>query len=175
MWQMSGKSTRLRKCGESRGVENPFGSGSSNRGESIPVGGGFQRGQRSLCNALSAAFSGCALHAACGRCGRKNPKKPAVSWHTILLARSSVLYLCDAAGGKGGSRLPQADIFSERRAGGPSGPYPAIFQKPPARQRSARPPLRGGSHRTGWSKKVMDEQRAFCEGMTFLIRRHKGI
>ena len=25
--------------------------------------------------------------------GRKNPMKPAVSWHTILLARSSVLYL----------------------------------------------------------------------------------
>ena len=31
---------------------------------SIPVGGRFQRGQRSL--------------------GRKNPKKPAVSWHTTL-------------------------------------------------------------------------------------------
>ena len=25
--------------------------------------------------------------------GRKNPMKPAVSWHTILLAKSSVLYL----------------------------------------------------------------------------------
>ena len=25
--------------------------------------------------------------------GRKNPKKPAVSWHTTLLAKSSVLYL----------------------------------------------------------------------------------
>ena len=25
--------------------------------------------------------------------GGKNPMKPAVSWHTILLARSSVLYL----------------------------------------------------------------------------------
>ena len=25
--------------------------------------------------------------------GRKNPMQPAVSWHTIVLARSSVLYL----------------------------------------------------------------------------------
>ena len=25
--------------------------------------------------------------------GRKNPMKPAVSWHTTLLAKSSVLYL----------------------------------------------------------------------------------
>ena len=26
--------------------------------------------------------------------GRKNPMKPAVSWHTTLPAKSSVLYLC---------------------------------------------------------------------------------
>ena len=50
-----------------------FGPGSSNRGGERPVGRGFQRRRRCL--------------------GRKNPMKPEVSWHTILLARSSVLYL----------------------------------------------------------------------------------
>lgn len=30
--------------------------------------------------------------------GRKNPMKPAVSWHTTLRTKSSVLYLCEGTG-----------------------------------------------------------------------------
>ena len=61
-----------------------FGPGSSNRGGERPVGWGIQRGQRSLGSGFQRRR----------RClGGKNPMKPAVSWHTILLARSSVLYL----------------------------------------------------------------------------------
>lgn len=80
---------------------NSFGSGSSNRGEEHPVGRGIQRGQRTLgsgfqrrrrCLGGRHPMEGSALR------GRKNPMKPAVSWHTILLARSSVLYLCEGDG-----------------------------------------------------------------------------
>lgn len=70
------------RCPE--GMEIPFGSGLSNRGESallagesngdsVPLGGGFQRRRRCL--------------------GRKNPMKPEVSWHTTFSEKSSVLYL----------------------------------------------------------------------------------
>ena len=59
-----------------------FGPGSSNRGGERPVGWGFQRGQRSLGSGFQRRQ----------RClGRKNPMKPAVSWHTTLFAKSSVL------------------------------------------------------------------------------------
>ena len=73
-----------------------FGPGSSNRGGERPVGWGIQRGRRSL-------GSGFQRRQRClggrnpkeGRAfrGRKNPKKPAVSWHTTLPTKSSVLYL----------------------------------------------------------------------------------
>ena len=70
-----------------------FGPGSSNRGGERPVGRGFQRGQRSLGSGFQRRR----------RClGRKNPMKPEVSWHTILLARSSVFMpLATVGGGKG--------------------------------------------------------------------------
>ena len=56
----------------------------SNRGEKRPVGRGIQRGQSTLGSGFQRRR----------RClGRKNPMKPAVSWHTTLLAKSSVLYL----------------------------------------------------------------------------------
>ena len=61
-----------------------FGSESSNRGEEHPVGWGFQRGQSTL-------GSGFQRRQSC--LGRKNPMKPAVSWHTTFLEKSSVLYL----------------------------------------------------------------------------------
>ena len=64
---------------------NSFGPGSSNRGGEHPVGWGIQRGQRSL--GRRHPMEGSALR------GRKNPMKPAVSWHTTLFAKSSVLYL----------------------------------------------------------------------------------
>ena len=75
---------------------NSFGSGSSNRGGECPVGWGIQRGQRSLgsgfqrrqsCLGGRHPMEGSTLR------GRKNPMKPAVSWHTTLSAKSSVLYL----------------------------------------------------------------------------------
>ena len=59
--------------------------GVSNRGGERPVGREFQRGQSTL--GRRHPMEGSALR------GRKNPKKPAVSWHTTLLAKSSVLYL----------------------------------------------------------------------------------
>ena len=80
----------------------------------------FGKAKQNVCDHFAHsvfAFWGGFQRRATALLGRKNPKKPAVSWHTILLARSSVLYLCAAAGGKGGSRLPQTDIFYERRAG----------------------------------------------------------
>ena len=61
-----------------------FGSGSSNRGEEHPVGWGFHWGQSTL-------GSGFQRRQSC--LGRKNPMKPAVSWHTTFLEKSSVLYL----------------------------------------------------------------------------------
>ena len=73
-----------------------FGSGLSNRGGKRPVGWGIQRGQRSLGSGFQRRrrclggwnpMEGSALR------GRKNPMKPAVSWHTTLPAKSSVLYL----------------------------------------------------------------------------------
>lgn len=59
--------------------------GVSNRGREHPVGWGIQRGQRSLGG--KHPMEGSTLH------GGKNPMKPAVSWHTTLRAKSSVLYL----------------------------------------------------------------------------------
>ena len=56
----------------------------SNRGKKHPVGWGIQRGQRTLGGGFQRRQS-CL--------GRKNPMKPAVSWHTTLLEKSSVLYL----------------------------------------------------------------------------------
>ena len=68
----------------------------SNRGEKRPVGWGIQRGRRSLgsgfqrrqrCLGGRHPMEGSALR------GGKNPMKPAVSWHTTLPAKSSMLYL----------------------------------------------------------------------------------
>ena len=88
---------------------NSFGSGSSNRGGECPVGWGIQRGQRSLGSGFQRRR----------RClGRKNPMKPAVSWHTTLLAKSSVLYLWRPwAAERGCSGKEQALSVSHRTGG----------------------------------------------------------
>ena len=70
---------------DSKGMANSFDSGSSNRGEStllavVSKGGG-------------AALAGGIQWRVAPLSGRKNPMKPAVSWHTTFLAKSSVLYL----------------------------------------------------------------------------------
>ena len=65
---------------------------------SIPVGGEIQRGQ--------------------GPLGRKNPKKPAVSWHTTLLAKYSVLYLHPRLTGKRSVSMKERSFcLSGKRAG----------------------------------------------------------
>ena len=58
--------------------------------------------------------------------GRKNPMKPAVSWHTILLARSSVLYLLRPLLPERGCCLTEQTISGDSRTGG--------FQVPPGRE-----------------------------------------
>ena len=64
----------------SRGAQ-PLGSGSSNRDERIPVGIGYPKGNS----------------VALGRGIQRGQRTP---WHTILLAKSSVLYLCGADGSR---------------------------------------------------------------------------
>ena len=69
---------------------HPIGAGSAllagdSKGDSVPLavvskGGG-------------AALAGGIQRRAAPLSGRKNPMKPAVSWHTTLFAKSSVLYL----------------------------------------------------------------------------------
>ena len=65
----------------SRGAQ-PLGSGSSNRDERIPVGIGYPKGNS----------------VALGRGIQRGQRTP---WHTILLAKSSVLYLLFREAGKG--------------------------------------------------------------------------
>lgn len=48
---------------------------------------------------------------------RKNPKKPAVSWHTTFPRKSSVLYLCGADGSRNCS-TPRKVWLQLRRSGG---------------------------------------------------------
>ena len=95
--------------------------GVSNRGGEHPVGWGIQRGQRSL-------GSGFQRRQRClggrnpkeGRAfrGRKNPKKPAVSWHTTLLAKSSVLYLWRPLTLERGCFLAEHNLSGVSRTGG---------------------------------------------------------
>ncbi len=66
---------------------NPLCSGSSNRGEQHPCWQGDSKGNSVL------FCLGCP-EGIVFPFDRKNPKKPAVSWHTIFMEKSSVLYLC---------------------------------------------------------------------------------
>ena len=95
-----------------------FGPGSSNRGGERPVGRGFQRRRRCL--------------------GRKNPMKPEVSWHTILLARSSVLYLWRPwVAERGCSGREQALSVSHRTGG-----FCVLPDEKPRSLREQNPPVR---------------------------------
>ena len=93
----------------------------SNRGGERPVGRGIQRGQRTLgsgfqrrqnCLGGRNPMEGRALR------GRKNPMKPAVSWHTTLFAKSSVLYLWRPLTLEGGCFLAEHNLSSGSRTGG---------------------------------------------------------
>ena len=74
------------------------------------LGSGFQRRRR--CLGGRHPMEGSALR------GRKNPMKPAVSWHTTLLAKSSVLYLLRPLTLERGCWLLEHTIFSGCRTGG---------------------------------------------------------
>ena len=68
-------------------TESSFGSGLSNRGEQHPCWQGDSKGNSVLlCLGCSEGIE--------FPFDRKNPKKPAVSWHTTFPGKSSVLYLC---------------------------------------------------------------------------------
>ena len=76
--------TNIKGCPEGRSL---FDSGSSNRGEQHPCWQGDSKGNSVLlCLGCSEGIE--------FPFDRKNPKKPAVSWHTTFLGKSSVLYLC---------------------------------------------------------------------------------
>lgn len=72
IWDSKGTAVPL-ALGHPIGARSALLAGDS-KGDSVPLAGGIQW--------RAAPLS-----------GRKNPMKPAVSWHTILFARSSVLYL----------------------------------------------------------------------------------
>lgn len=93
----------------------------SNRGEKRPVGRGVQRGQRprgggfqrrQSCLGRRHPMEGSALR------GRKNPMKPAVSWHTTLPAKSSVLYLLRPLALERGCFLTKHTVSRDSRTGG---------------------------------------------------------
>ena len=110
-------------------------------GYSFQNGLGFQRGQSSLgsgfqrrrsCLGGRHPMEGSALR------GRKNPMKPAVSWHTILLTRSSVLYLWRPWVAERGCSGQEQALSVSHRTGGfcvPPGAESGICfqQNPPVR------------------------------------------
>ncbi len=77
---------------------------------SIPVGKGIPKGNSVLlCLGCSEGIE--------FPFDRKNPKKPAVSWHTTFPGKSSVLYLCGADGSRNCS-TPRKVWLQLRRSGG---------------------------------------------------------
>ncbi len=98
------------------------GSGSSNRGEQRPVGWGIQWGQRSrwheVCQRRRRCLGGRNPKEGSALLGRKNPMKPAVSWHTTFPQKSSVLYLLRPLALERGCFLVIHTISSGSRTGG---------------------------------------------------------
>ena len=77
---------------------------------SIPIDKGISKGNSvSLCLGCSEGIE--------FPFDRKNPKKPAVSWHTTFPGKSSVLYLCGADGSRNCS-TPRKVWLQLRRSGG---------------------------------------------------------
>ena len=100
---------RQRRRGVSKG-EYHLGSGFPIGASSIPVGKGILKGNRVLfCLGCSEGIE--------FPFDRKNPKKPAVSWHTTFLGKSSVLYLYGADGSRNCS-TPWKVRLQLRRSGG---------------------------------------------------------
>ena len=100
---------RQRRRGVSKG-EYHLGSGFPIGASSIPVGKGILKGNRVLlCLGCSEGIE--------FPFDRKNPKKPAVSWHTTFLGKSSVLYLYGADGSRNCS-TPRKVRLQLRRSGG---------------------------------------------------------
>ena len=100
---------RQRRRGVSKG-EYHLGSWFPIGASSIPVGKGSLKGNSVLlCLGCSEGIE--------FPFDRKNPKKPAVSWHTTFLGKSSVLYLCGADGSRNCS-TPRKVRLQLRRSGG---------------------------------------------------------
>ena len=113
--------THFKTSWESKGTAvplargHPIGAGSAllageSKGDSVPVAVVSKGGR--------AALAGGIQWRAGPLSGRKNPMKPAVSWHTILLAKASVLYLWRAwVAERGCSGQEQALSVSHRTGG----------------------------------------------------------
>lgn len=91
------------------GASSPLLAGES-KGDSVPVGSGFQRRRR--CLGGRNPKEGSAL------LGRKNPMKRLVSWHTTFSEKSSVLYLLRPLTLERGCFLVIHTISSGSRTGG---------------------------------------------------------
>ena len=107
-WDSKGTAVPLAR-GHPIGARSALLAGES-KGDSVPLGGGFQRRQR--CLGGRHPMEGSALR------GRKNPMKPAVSWHTTLFAKSSVLYLLRPLPLERGCLLTEHTVSSGCRTGG---------------------------------------------------------
>ena len=95
--------------GVSQGEQSPW-FWVSNRGEQHPCWQGDSKGNSILlCLGCSEGIE--------FPFDRKNPKKPAVSWHTTFPGKSSVLYLCGADGSRNCS-TPWKVRLQLRRSGG---------------------------------------------------------
>ena len=134
-------------------VGTPFKTSWESKGAAIPLALGYPIGARAPCwlgNPKGTAFpwqwfpkaaalpwreesnGGQALR------GRKNPMKPAVSWHTTLHAKSSVLYLWRPWVAERGCSGPEQALSVSHRTGGfcvPPGAESGICfqQNPPVR------------------------------------------
>ncbi len=91
------------------GASSALLAGESN-GDSVPVGSGFQRRRR--CLGGRNPKEGSAL------LGRKNPMKPAVSWHTTFPEKSCVLYLLRPQSAERGCSVWEQTLSAGCRTGG---------------------------------------------------------
>lgn len=96
-WDSKGTAVPL-ALGHPIGARSALLDGDS-KGDSVPLAGGIQW--------RAAPLS-----------GRKNPMKPAVSWHTILFARSSVLYLWRPWVAERGCSGQEQALSASHRTGG---------------------------------------------------------
>ncbi len=86
--------------------------------------------------------------------GGKNPMKPAVSWHTILLARSSVLYLWRPWVAERGCSGQEQALSVSHRTGGFGAPRAKIQDLPGAK--SACSGVGGAAEQREFQKKFLE-------------------